>query len=156
MKFLRLMFLATCLYWLPQTIWAADNAKHTGFVLTDSAGKTHALSDYKGKWVFVNYWATWCPPCLEEIPDLVSFSDDNKNVKVIGVVFDYPNKAAVTKYVDDMLMSYPIVYGDDGVEKQIGSAQVLPTTYIYNPRGELFKVKRGIVTKQYLNSLIKQ
>jgi thiol-disulfide isomerase/thioredoxin len=155
MKLMRLLFLTICIYWMPQLVMAAGNA-NAGFVLTDSAGKTHALSDYKGQWVFVNYWATWCPPCLEEIPDLVSFYDHNKNVKVIGVVFDYPNKAAVTKYVDDMLMSYPIVYGDDQVVKQIGSAEVLPTTYIYNPRGELFKVKRGIVTKQYLNSLIKQ
>jgi hypothetical protein len=57
--------------------------------------------------------------------------------------------------VDDMLMSYPIVLGDDEVMQQIGSAEVLPTTYIYNPQGLLVKTKRGKVSKQYLENLMK-
>jgi thiol-disulfide isomerase/thioredoxin len=126
-------------------------------VLKDTAGKQHRLSQYKGKWVFVNYWATWCPPCLEEVPDLVALYDSrkNKDVVVIGVVFDFDSEKEVFDYVDDMLMSYPIVLGDDQVKAQIGSADALPTTYVYNPRGELVKIKRGLVTKQYLESLMK-
>lgn len=129
---------------------------NSGFSLKDASGKTHRLSDYKGKWVFVNFWATWCPPCLEEIPDLVSFYDARKkrDVMVIGVVLDFSSTQEVTKYVDDMLMSYPIVYGDDDVIKQFGHADVLPTTYIYNPRGDLVKIKRGLVTQQYLKNFI--
>jgi len=128
------------------------------FVLKDTAGKRHALSQYKGKWVVVNYWATWCPPCLEEVPDLVALYDarGKKDVMVIGVVFDFDSEKDVFEYVDDMLMSYPIVLGDDQVKAQIGNAEVLPTTYIYNPRGELIKIKRGLVTKHYLESLMKQ
>jgi len=116
------------------------------------------LSQYKGKWVFVNYWATWCPPCLEEVPDLVALYDarKNKDVVVIGVAFDFDSEKEVFEYVDDMLMSYPIVLGDEQVKAQIGSADVLPTTYVYNPRGELVKIKRGLVTKHYLESLMKQ
>lgn len=129
---------------------------NSGFSLKDASGKTHRLSDYKGKWVFVNFWATWCPPCLEEIPDLVSFYDTRKkrDVMVIGVVLGFSSTQEVTKYVDDMLMSYPIVYGDDDVIKQFGHADVLPTTYIYNPRGDLVKIKRGLVTQQYLKNFI--
>ena len=131
--------------------FAANN-----FALTDMDGKKHTLSQYKGKWVIVNYWATWCPPCLEEVPDLVALYDSrkNKDVMVIGVVFDYQSAKEVTEYVDDMLMSYPIVLGDDEVTKQIGGAEVLPTTFIYNPRGELVKTKRGLVTKQYLETFM--
>ena len=73
---------------------------------------------------------------------------------VLGVVFDFESTKEVAKYVDDMLMSYPIVLGDDDVMKQLGSAEVLPTTFIYNPNGELVKTKRGKVTKQYLEALI--
>lgn len=126
------------------------------FVLKDTEGKKHTLSQYKGKWVIVNYWATWCPPCLEEVPDLVALYDSrkNKDVMVIGVVFDYQSAKEVAEYVDDMLMSYPIVLGDDGVIQQIGNAEVLPTSYIYNPRGELVKTKRGLVTKQYLEAFM--
>lgn len=139
---------------------AADKTSHVfkEFVLKDTAGRQHVLSQYKGKWVFVNYWATWCPPCLEEVPDLVALYDarKNKDVVVIGVAFDYDNEKEVFEYVDDMLMSYPIVLGDEQVNAQIGQAEVLPTTYVYNPRGELVKIKRGLVTKQYLESLMKQ
>ncbi len=126
------------------------------FVLKDMSGKKHALAQYKGKWVFVNYWATWCPPCLEEVPDLVALYDSrkSKDVEVIGVVFDYENVKEVTDYVDDMLMSYPIVLGDDEVASQIGEPSVLPTTYIYNPHGELVKTKHGKVTRQYLESIM--
>ena len=80
-------------------------AAEQGFVVKDLNGKQHHLSDYKGKWVLVNYWATWCPPCLEEIPDLVSLYDQrkNKDVMVIGVALQYKSVKSVTDYVDDML-----------------------------------------------------
>ena len=135
---------------------AADQPMHKNFVLKDTAGKKHALSHYKGRWVIVNYWATWCPPCLEEVPDLVALYDSrkNKDVMLLGVVFDFKDTAEVSAYVDDMLMSYPIVLGNDEVVRQIGSAEVMPTTFIYNPRGELVKIKRGLVTKAYLESLM--
>ncbi|MEZ0316594.1 MAG: TlpA disulfide reductase family protein, partial [Methylophilaceae bacterium] len=126
------------------------------FLLKDNTGKQHRLSDYKGKWVLVNYWATWCPPCLEEVPDLVSLYDQrkDKDLMVIGVAFEYKSAQEVDRFVDDMLMSYPIVLGDDKVTAQIGSAEVLPTTYIYDPQGRLVKVKRGIVTKKYIEQYI--
>jgi thiol-disulfide isomerase/thioredoxin len=136
-------------------VLAADKAQ-VNFELKDTAGVKHQLSNYKGKWVLVNYWATWCPPCLEEVPDLVNLYDHRrkKDLMVIGVVFDYKNTKEVTDYVDDMLMSYPIVLGDDEVATQIGTAEVLPTTYIYNPQGELVKIKRGLITKQYIEKII--
>lgn len=137
-------------FYMPATMAASD------FVLEDLSGKKHTLSQYKGKWLIVNYWATWCPPCLEEVPELVALFDHrkDKDVMVVGVVFDYESIKEVTSYVDDMLMSYPIVLGNANIAKQIGSAEVLPTTYLYNPKGKLVKVKRGLVTRHYLESLM--
>lgn len=134
----------------------AEPAAASDFILKDMSGNKHQLSSYKGKWVLVNYWATWCPPCLEEVPDLVNLYDHRKqkDLMVLGVVFDYKDVKEVNQYVDDMLMSYPIVLGDDSVTAQIGSAQVLPTTYIYNPQGKLVKIKRGLITREYIERMI--
>src|SRR5512139_3461237 len=102
----------------------ADVKPAASFVLKDMVGVAHQLSQYKGKWVLVNYWATWCPPCLEEVPDLVNLYDRRKDqdLMVIGVVFDYKTTKEVARYVDDMLMSYPVVLGDSTVTTQMGSA----------------------------------
>ena len=126
------------------------------FMLKDMSGSKHQLADYKGKWVLVNYWATWCPPCLEEVPDLVNLYDQHrqKDLMVLGVVFDYKSVKEVNDYVGDMLMSYPIILGDDSVTAQIGSADVLPTTFIYNRQGALVKIKRGVITREFVEQII--
>lgn len=136
----------------------AESMPGANFVLNDTAGVKHQLSKYKGKWVLVNYWATWCPPCLEEVPDLVNLFDHRrkKDLMIIGVVFDYESVQSVKEYVDDMLISYPIVLGTETVTEQIGAADVMPTTFIYNPQGELIKIKRGLITKQYIEKIIGQ
>ena len=125
-------------------------------VFKDTTGVEHHLSENKGKWILINYWATWCPPCLEEVPDLVNLYDQrkNKDLIVFGVVFDYESTKAVEQYVDDMLMSYPIVLGNDAITKQIGALDVLPTTFIYNPQGKLIKIKRGLISRQYIEKII--
>jgi len=136
-------------------VGAAEDTR-ASFELKDMTGVKHKLAAYKGKWVLVNYWATWCPSCLEEMPDLINIYDNRKkkDLMVLGVVFDYKSTKEVADYVDDMLISYPIVLGDNEVAAQIGTADVLPTTFIYNPQGELVKIKRGLITKQYIEKII--
>jgi thiol-disulfide isomerase/thioredoxin len=125
-----------------------------GFVFKDIAGETHALQSYRGKWVIVNFWATWCPPCLEEIPDLIVLQEKHKNLSVIGVAVDYKSVEEVKSFAEDNLMSYPIVLGDDKVLQQFSPASVLPTTYIYNPQGNLVKFRQGLVTREYIEKII--
>src|SRR4051794_36079864 len=83
------------------------------FNLLDLNGKPQILSAYKGKWVLVNFWATWCPPCLEEIPDLIALQESHKEMIVIGIAMDYKSKKAILDFADDNLMSYPLVLGDE-------------------------------------------
>jgi thiol-disulfide isomerase/thioredoxin len=144
------------LFTAANTLAIAAEKVPASFELQDTAGVKHKLAAYRGKWVLVNYWATWCPPCLEEVPDLVNLYDHRrkKDLMIVGVVFDYKSTKEVADYVDDMLMSYPIVLGDDEVAAQIGTADVLPTTFIYSPQGELVKIKRGLITKQYIEKII--
>ncbi len=118
------------------------------FTLVDSKGKTHSLSQYKGKWVLVNFWATWCPPCLEEIPDLVALHENKKNkLVVLGVAMDYQDPKQVLQYADQMMVSYPIILGDHKMATQIGAIPGLPTTYLYNPEGKVVAYNVGALTR---------
>ena len=132
-----------------------SGAQAEGFKVTDTSGKTHSLSDYKGKWLLVNYWATWCPPCLEEIPDLIDLHENKKNnLAVIGVAMDYRNPKQVTDFADSMFISYPVVLGNAQVVNQIGPVQGLPTTYLYNPEGKMVAQQVGAITREVVESFI--
>jgi thiol-disulfide isomerase/thioredoxin len=125
------------------------------FSMVDSKGKTHTLQQYKGKWVLVNFWATWCPPCLEEIPDLNALHDNKKNnLVVLGIAMDYRNPQDVLQFADQMMVSYPIILGDQKIAAQIGKLTGLPTTYLYNPQGKVVAYNVGALTREAVESYI--
>lgn len=129
------------------------NAKE--FVFKDMQDGVQRLSDYKGKWVLVNFWATWCPPCLEEMPDLVDMHNDQKitNLVVIGIAMS-SSKESVNAFVDQIGVSYPIVMGNDKIAAQIGRVDALPTSYLYDPTGKLVSYQAGLVTRAGITSFI--
>jgi len=130
-------------------------AQAEGFKVTDTTGKTHTLAGYKGKWVLVNYWATWCPPCLEEIPDLIGLHENKKNnLVVIGIALDYRNAKQVTDFAEGLLVNYPIVLGNPQIVNQIGPIQGLPTTYLYNPDGKMVAQQVGAITRASVENYI--
>ena len=123
-------------------------ASATAFDLVDSKGKHHKLSEYKGKWVLVNFWATWCPPCLEEIPDLVALHDNKKNkLVVLGIAMDYRDPKEVLKFAEQQMISYPVILGDQDVANQVGRLTGLPTTYLYNPQGKQVAYNVGALSR---------
>lgn len=126
------------------------------FAITDANGRIHRLADYRGKWVLVNFWATWCPPCLEEMPDLGALYDERrkKDLVVIGIAMHYRNPAEVIEFADNMLVSYPIVLGDTNVTRQFPRVPVLPTTLIYDPSGRLLKTHIGAITRRQIETLL--
>lgn len=136
------------LVWLLIAMPAYSHA--TGFELEDLEGNTHHLSDYRGKWVLVNFWATWCPPCLQEIPELSSLhsAHKDKDLVVIGIAMDSGSKFKVADFVQAHGISYPVVMGNRNIASQIGVVEALPTTYFYTPTGELAKIHSGEVTRQ--------
>ena len=128
------------------------------FSFTDSKGQVQSLDAYKGKWVLVNFWATWCPPCLEEIHDLIALHDKYSKTKlvVIGIAMDYRDPKQVTEFADSMFISYPIVLGTPKIAAQVGKIEGLPTTYLFNPEGKIVAYQVGALTKtsveKYINS----
>lgn len=137
-------------------LFLSPGAQAKGFVFTDSTGKKLTLADYKGKWVLINFWATWCPPCLKEIPDLVSLYESRKDVMVIGIAMDYQNPKTVLKFVDSLSISYPIVLGDRKIAAQIGPVSMLPTTYLFDPAGQPAAYKVGLISKESLEEFMRE
>ena len=129
-----------------------------GFEFTDSQGHAQSLNAYKGKWVLVNFWATWCPPCLKEIPDLIALQSQYSKTKlsIIGVAMDYTDPKEVIEFAKNMHINYPIVLGNPDIAAQIGELQGLPTSYLYNPDGKIVAYQLGGLRKAdveaYLNS----
>jgi thiol-disulfide isomerase/thioredoxin len=128
---------------------AADN-----FTLIDAAGKSHSLAGYRGKWLIVNFWATWCPPCLEEIPDLVAIKESRKDLEVIGIAMEFQDAKQVMQFADGMFVNYPIVLGDRKISESIGRVDGLPTTFIYDPQGRLAERRVGKITRKQIERLI--
>lgn len=122
----------------------------------DLSGKTHHLSDYKGKWIIVNYWASWCPPCMDEIPELVAFHDSYAKDKavVLGVYYGDYDLQYLTQFSDEFFISYPVLLMDDHSPQMINDIYVLPTTFIISPIGELIATEKGGITKAILESYL--
>ena len=133
-------------------------AETPDFALPDLNGKLHHLSDYRGKWVVVNYWATWCPPCLEEIPELEAFHTAHhaRDAIVIGVNYEDSDPVELKSFVAENMMTYPILQADLSRQPVFGRLFGLPTSFIVSPEGKLVETKTGTVSKAFLEQIINQ
>jgi thiol-disulfide isomerase/thioredoxin len=131
-------------------------AEPVDFELEGLDGKTYKLSDYRGKWVLVNYWATWCPPCREELPELEVFHSNHKDkdAVVLGVAMERIKKERLKAFVDDQFISYPILMMKPAASTELGRVPGLPTSYLINPEGELAARQVGPVTLEDLETFI--
>jgi thiol-disulfide isomerase/thioredoxin len=134
---------------------AAVAVANPDFTLQDIDGKQHRLSDYRGKWVVVNYWATWCPPCREEIPELVEFHERHKDhdAVVLGVNMEQVTIDKLRQFVEENFVSYPILPGSSDMAT-VGPVRGLPTTYLIAPDGRLVARQVGGVTAAGIESFI--
>jgi thiol-disulfide isomerase/thioredoxin len=124
--------------------WAA------AFDVVDTQGQRHRLEDYRGKYVVLNFWATWCVPCIQEIPEIAAFHRERPDVVVIGVAVDAENAAKVKQFAAKTGHDYPLVLADERVERQLGEQRALPTTRIYAPDGKVIYDRVGRVDRKLL------
>jgi thiol-disulfide isomerase/thioredoxin len=122
------------------------------FALRDLDGKTVRLSDYSGKVVLINFWATWCPPCRAELPDLIAAHDElaGESFVILGISLDQTGPAAVQKYVQKSGINFPILMGNQDVVTKYGNFRGIPTSFLLNSRHEQVKRYTGIVTHAQL------
>ncbi len=127
------------------------------FTLTSIDGKKVKLSDFKGKVVVLDFWATWCAPCREGIPDLIDIQKSySKDVQVIGITVDENPMKVVPPFAKEYKINYPILIGTDEVYQKYGGIDAIPTTFIISKDGKILKKHIGLVEKETLIMEIKQ
>ncbi|MFZ0388889.1 MAG: TlpA disulfide reductase family protein [Calditrichia bacterium] len=132
--------------------------KAPDFTLRNSSGKEIRLSDYKGKVVILDFWATWCGPCRMEIPSFVEMRENynDKGLEIIGVSLDRDGWQAVNPFVQQYKINYPIVLGTQQIVADYGGINAIPTTFIINKNGEIVDKVIGYKPKSYFENTIQK
>ena len=147
------------------TQFAANAGNLPDISLEGLDGGKHKISEYigHGQWVVLNIWGTRCPPCRDEIPELVNFHDEYKSKDgiVLGIAIDFPSysyakKDEVIAFSDDYLIDFPILLSDATVTEKLGLGRLegLPTTFIFDPEGKVVGTQVGGITKKILEDFI--
>ena len=117
---------------------APPSADAPALVIQTLSGKTFDLAQQRGKWVIVNFWATWCSPCIAEMPAIARFVASHKDVVAIGLAWDRSPRDAILKFAKQHPVGYPLALVDmEHPPAGLEAPQVLPTTYLIAPDGHV-------------------
>jgi thiol-disulfide isomerase/thioredoxin len=125
--------------------FAKDPEMAPPFLLRDINGKIVSTADWKGKVVILNFWATWCPPCREEVPELVQLQANYKDkLLVIGASEDEDGPQKVQQFVQRFGMNYPVVMATKELIDNYGGVPALPTSFLIDPQGRVVQKHTGL------------
>lgn len=126
------------------------------FTLVDLAGKKVSLSDFQGKIVVLDFWATWCPPCRREIPDFISLQNQyaSQGVQIVGIALDEPEK--VQAFARENGMNYPVLLGDNAISAKYGGIEGIPTTFIIDRSGRIVNRFEGFRPRETFETEIRK
>ncbi len=131
-----------------------ERRQHVDFTLTDLEGKTWTLSELRGKVVVVNFWATWCPPCRKEMPDLEALYDHFKGQGLIVLAISDEDAAKVRPFIAERPVTYPILLDPGRKVNDVFRVEGIPKTFVYNREGKLVAQSIDMRTrKQFLGML---
>jgi len=132
-----------------------ESDEPVNFTLQRLHGGDLSLSEFRGKWVVVNYWATWCAPCRKEIPDLSALNTAREDIVVLGLAFEDTDIENFDEFLQEFHPSYPLLLVDVyNPPEPFGAPRVLPTTIILNPQGYPVKTFLGPVTGKDIEKFI--
>jgi thiol-disulfide isomerase/thioredoxin len=110
-------------------------------------GQTMSTRDWQGKVTLVNFWATWCGPCREEIPDLIKLQERYRDqLLVVGISTDEGDPSLVQAFADEMEMNYPVVMATDELNRQFPGVFALPTSFVVDPQGRIVQTHVGLIS----------
>ena len=135
-----------------------DHPAAPDFKLKDLKGKEVSLSDYEGKVLFLNFWATWCPPCRVEIPDFIEAYDEykDKGLEILGVSVDTISPDKVLQFVRKYEMNYPVVMATRDLFRDYPQPRAIPTTLIIDGKGKIRHKQIGTMSKEMLISIFNE
>jgi thiol-disulfide isomerase/thioredoxin len=129
--------------------FAAHPQPMPAFLVNDLDGRPVSTAAWKGKVVFINFWATWCPPCRAEIPILIDLENRYKDrLQIVGVSVDDGDPADVKQFAKDAGINYPIVMADRTIVKEYGGVPALPTLFVVNPDGNVVQKHEGLFSNE--------
>lgn len=126
------------------------------FTLNDSTGAPVRLSDFRGRVVLLNFWATWCAPCIAEIPMLMELQRAHRDGRfaVLGAALDDDGWKAVKPYVESRKIDYRVVVADDGITDLFGGLQAVPTTLMIDKQGRVAVTHLGLLQKSECQNIV--
>ena len=140
-------------FFLINLIFILSACSEPDYILVD--GDTGHLDDFLGKWLVVNYWADWCPPCIKEMPELANFYNSNKDsVLVLAYNFDRLEGEELSNQIERFGVDIPSITNDPGLLFGWESPPSLPATYIITPEGKLLHTLIGPQTQEGLEEYI--
>jgi cytochrome c biogenesis protein CcmG/thiol:disulfide interchange protein DsbE len=128
------------------------------FELKNASGSTMKMSDYKGKVVLIDFWATWCVPCRTEIPWFIEFAEKYKEdgLMVLGISMDKDGWPVITPYLETMKVNYPVVLGSKRVAYLYGDIDALPVTLLIDRSQRVAGIHVGLAKKKEIEDQIKR
>ena len=156
MTFPAIVFALLTIAFLPTGV-LGQKVKAPQFELKDLDGHTVRLSDYQGKVVLINFWATWCPPCRAEMPDLVNLQREygKEGLQIIGVTYPPETKSRVRRFAKSLKVNYPIILGTSEIKARFSSDEVLPLTVVIDRDGKVSEIISGILLREEFDEKIK-
>ena len=129
----------------------------TDLALKDIHGRSFKLSDFKGKVLLLNFWATWCPPCRKEIPQLIKLQRDYRKagLQIIGITYPPEKLLSVRAFAKRSQTNYPLVLGRERTKTLFTSSDVLPVTVVIDRVGNVREVIEGILLPEEIDEKIK-
>lgn len=156
MKQSRIVFAAIIILFSSALILGQEGASPE-FVLKDLNGSTVRLRAYRGKVVLVNFWATWCPPCRAEMPELIRMQREyaSHGLQIIGITYPPETKTRVQRFARSLKVNYPIILGTRQIRARFSSEEVLPLTVVIDRNGKVNDIISGILLPEEFDDKIK-